>query len=195
MTRGEAYELMIEMVKNPNLRKHALSVEAVMRGLCDYLRDKHPGLPEEEFNFEEWAIVGLLHDADYEAVEKDPDKHTLVTEERLREIGGVSERIISGIKAHHEGVKPTRDNLMESAVYASDELSGLITAVTLVRPEKKLSLVTIENVMKKFGEKSFAAGARREQILACESELGISLEEFVGIELKAMRGISGELGL
>lgn len=194
MTRDEAYSLMIEMLKSKNLQKHGLAVEAIMRLLCGYLKQKHSDLPKEEFDEEEWAIVGLLHDADYELVEKDPTRHTLVTAERLAS-HKVSDRIINGIKAHHDGIKKSRDNLMEKSVYAVDELSGLITAVALVRPDKKLSSVTVESVMKKFPQKSFAAGANREQILACEKELNIPLEEFVGIALKAMQGISDELGL
>ena len=216
---------MTEMLKSKNLQKHGLAVEAIMRALCGYLkeREKASVIPTEvegshstdsiisgerdsstrrlarndiavEFNEEEWAIVGLLHDADYELVEKDPSRHTLVTEEKLRS-HNVSDRVINGIKAHHEGVKPTRDNLMESSVYAADELSGLITAVALVRPDKKLSSVTVESVMKKFPQKSFAAGAKREQILACEKELNIPLVEFVGVALKAMQGIAVDLGL
>lgn len=207
MTRDEAYKLMCEMLQNKNLQKHGLAVEVIMRALCNYLRERQPKqTPEvnletsgvsdvDEFNEEEWAIVGLLHDADYELVEKDPSRHTLVTEEKLREIGGVSERIINGVKAHHDLVKPNRENLMEKSVYAADELSGLITAVTLVRPDKKLSSVDVESVMKKFPQKNFAAGANRDQILACERELDIPLQEFVGIALKAMQGISSELGL
>lgn len=194
MDRIEAYNLMIQMLKSKNLQKHGLAVEAIMRALCSYLRQKHPELSSEEFNEEEWAIVGLLHDADYELVEKNTTRHTLVTEEKLRPLG-VSERIIAGIKAHHDGIKNSRDNLMEKSVYAVDELSGLITAVALVRPDKKLSSVTLESVMKKFPQKSFAAGAKREQILACEKELNIPLEEFVSIALKAMQGIAQELGL
>lgn len=204
MNREEAFNLMIEMIKNPNLRKHGLAVEAIMRALCKYLskresRDSSPASPDQndtdsEFNEEEWAIVGLLHDADYELIEKDPTRHTLVTEERVRPLGA-SERIINGIKAHHDGIKDSRDNFLERSVYAADELSGLITACALVRPDKKLSSVTTESVMKKFPQKSFAAGAKREQILACEKELNIPLEEFVGIALKSMQGISDKLGL
>lgn len=194
MTRDEAYKLMNEMLKSKNLQKHGLAVEAIMRLLCGYLKQGHKDLPREEFDEEEWAIVGLLHDADYELVEKNPTRHTLVTAEKLAS-QNVSDRIINGIKAHHDGIKKSRDNLMEKSVYAADELSGLITAVALVRPDKKLSSVTVESVMKKFPQKSFAAGANRDQILACELELKIPLEEFVGIALKAMQGISGELGL
>ena len=196
MTREEAYNLMTQMLQSKNLQKHGLAVEAIMRALCKHLQYiRGRAYNANEFNEEEWVIVGLLHDADYELVEKDPKRHTLVTEEKLREIGGVSERVINGIKAHHDGIKTSRDNLMEKSVYAADELSGLITAVALVRPDKKLSSVTIESVMKKFPQKSFAAGANREQILVCERELNIPLEEFVGIALKAMQGISDELGL
>jgi uncharacterized protein len=195
MNREEAYQLMTEMIKNKNLQKHGLAVEAIMGALCDYLKKKNPELPEKEFNLEEWKIVGLLHDADYELIEKDPTRHTLVTEEKLREAGYDNERVINGIKAHHDGIKPSRDNLMERAVYCADELSGLITAVALVRPDKKLETVSVESVMKKFPNKDFAAGAKREQIQACEEELGIPLEEFVRIALEAMQGIHEELGL
>lgn len=202
--RDEAYELMTQMLKNKNLQKHGLAVEVIMRALCRYLKEREiatsatPPRNDEwlkgEFNEEEWAIVGLLHDADYELIEKDPKRHTEVTAEKLRPMG-VSERIIQAIRAHHDGVKETRDNLLEMSVYAADELSGLITAVVLVRPEKKLALVTVENVMKKYKEKSFAAGARRDQIIACEKELKIPLEEFVKIALEAMQEISDTLGL
>ncbi len=194
MTRDEAYNLMTEMLKSKNLQRHGLAVEAIMRGLCKHLKQKHPELPEEEFDEEEWGIVGLLHDADYELVEKDPSRHTLVTAEKLRSLNA-PDRIINGIMAHHDGIKQTRDNLMERSVYAADELSGLITAVALVRPDKKLSSISVESVMKKFPQKSFAAGAKREQILACEKELNISLQEFVGIALTVMQGIAQELGL
>lgn len=194
MTRDNAYKLMEEMIKNPNLRKHGLAVEAIMRALCKEFRVKNSELREEEFNEEEWAIVGLLHDADYELIEKDPKRHTLVTEEKLREAGETNERIINGIKAHHDGIKESRDNLLEKSVYAADELSGLITACALVK-DKKLANVTVDTVMKKFPEKSFAAGARRDQILACEKELEIPLQEFVKIALEAMKGVSDQLGL
>ncbi len=193
MKRGQAQKLLEEMIKSPNLRRHGLAVEAIMKALCKVLRGKGEGESEGEFDEEEWGVVGLLHDADYELVEKDPSRHTLVTAEKLRSLG-VSERIIEGIKAHHYGIKETRDNLMEKAVYAADDTSGLITACALVK-DKKLSNVSVETVMKKFGEKNFAAGARREQILVCEKELNIPLEEFIGIALKAMQGISDELGL
>lgn len=194
MKRENANKLLNEMIKNPNLIRHGLAVEAIMKDLCKYLKEKHPDLPETEFSQEEWGVVGLLHDADYELVEKDLTKHTEVTAQKLRELG-VSERIIEGIRAHHWGVKPTRDNIMEKAVYCADDTSGIITACALVQPEKKLATVTVESVLKKIKNPSFAKGAKREQILACEEDLNIPLPEFVGIALKAMQGISSEIGL
>lgn len=194
MKREEAFKLLNEMMKNPNLIRHGLAVEAIMKSLCTYLKEKHPELPESEFNEEEWGVVGLLHDADYELVAKDLDRHTVVTSEKLRELG-VSERIIEGIRAHHFGVKPTRDNIMEKAVYCADDTSGLITACALIMPDKKLASVKLESVVKKFKNPAFAAGAKREQIMACKKDLDIPIEEFLGIALKAMQGISSEIGL
>lgn len=193
MKREDAFKLLNEMMQNRNLIRHGLAVEAIMKSLCRYLKGKHPEMREAEFNEEEWGIVGLLHDADYELIGKDLEKHTLVTAQKLRELG-VSERIIEGVRAHHWGVKPTRDNIMEKAVFCADDTSGLITACALVK-DKKLSNVSVETVMKKIPEKNFAAGAKREQILASPEELGIPTEEFVGIALKAMQEISSEIGL
>ena len=194
MKREDAFKLLKEMIKSPNLIRHGLAVEAIMKSLCKYLREKHPELPDSEFNEEEWGVVGLLHDADYEIVAKDLEKHTVVTGEKLRELG-VSERIIEGIRAHHWGVKPTRDNIMEKAVFCADDTSGLITACALIMPDKKLSSVKLESVIKKFKNPAFAAGAKREQIIACEKDLDIPIEEFLGIALEAMQGISSEIGL
>lgn len=201
MKREEAFKLLNEMVKNPNLIRHGLAVEAIMISLCKYLKKREipNGSPtrsalEDEFNEEEWGVVGLLHDADYELVGKDLEKHTVVTAQKLRELG-VSERIIEGVRAHHFGVKPTRDNIMEKAVYCADDTSGLITACALIMPDKKLASVKLESVMKKFKNPSFASGAKREQILACQTDLNIPIEQFLGIALEAMLGISSEIGL
>ncbi len=194
MTRDEAYQLLTEMMSNKNLIRHGVAVEAIMRALCLYLKEREKG-NAQEFNEEEWAIVGLLHDADYELIEKDPGKHTLVTTEKLKEKGFDNERVINAIKAHHDGIKGSRDNLLESGVYAVDELSGLITACALVQPDKKLDSVTVESVLKKFKQPSFAAGARRDQITTGVEELKMSLEEFTELALKAMQNIHGDLGL
>ncbi len=184
MSREEAYQLMLEMIKSPNLQKHGLAVEAIMRKLALRFNED----PEE------WGIVGLLHDADYEVTNKDLNKHTLVISEEL-EKRGVSKKIINGIQGHAPIIKPNRENNLEKSVFAADELSGLITACALVQPDRKLSSVSVESVMRKFKTPAFAAGALRENIMACETELEIPLEEFVGIALAAMQNISDDLGL
>lgn len=198
MTREQAYELLTEMMSNKNLIRHGLAVEAIMRELCKYLKNRdsgRAGMTDLDFDEEEWGIVGLLHDADYELIEKDPTRHTIVTEEKLREKGFNNERIIQAIRAHHDGIKESRDNILESAVYAVDEMSGLITACALVQPEKKLETVTVESVMKKFKQPSFAAGARRDQMTTGIKEIGMTLEDFTGLALKAMQDVHEDLGL
>lgn len=194
MTRDQAHLLVKEMLPNPNLVKHCLAVEAIMRAVCLKLKDIHPELSEEEFNVEEWGLVGLLHDADYEVTNKDLDTHTDVIVQKLRD-AGEPERVINGILGHHELKKPHRENYLEKAIFAVDELSGLITATALVRPDKKLDQVSTESVLKKFKQSSFAAGAHRHQILKCEEELDIPLDQFIAISLKSMQDISEDLGL
>jgi uncharacterized protein len=211
MKREDAWKVLNEMMENKNLIRHGLAVEAIMKALCREMQSRHSGLSRinledsgvvvpppqndngNDFDEEEWGVVGLLHDADYEVIEKDPERHTLVTEEKLRPLG-VSDRIINGIKAHHDHIKPTRDNLMEKAVYAADDTSGLITAVALVK-DRKLANVTVANLLKKFKQPNFAAGAKREQMTKGAEELGISMDELLEISLKAMQNISDELGL
>src|SRR6185312_7498154 len=151
LTREEAYQLVTDMLKNKNLVKHCLAVEAIMRGLARRMKEMHPELPASEFDEEEWGLVGLLHDADYELAGKDPSQHTHITAQKIRPLGA-SERIINGIHGHYDAVKPNRENYLEKGIYCVDELSGLITAVTLVRPDKKLASVTLDNVMKKYKE-------------------------------------------
>jgi predicted hydrolase (HD superfamily) len=115
----------------------------------------------------------------------------------LKEMGETDQEIIEAILSHnfsHTGQNPPQ-NKLEWSLYCCDELTGLIVAVTLVRPEKKLAPLTVENVLGKWKEKSFAAGVRREQIQECENKLGIPLAEFIQIALSAMQRISNELGL
>lgn len=184
MNRDQAYQLLTEMLHNQNLIRHGLAVEAIMRKLAE----KFGQDPEE------WGLVGLLHDGDYEITDKDPSRHTLVMTEKLKELG-VSQRIINAIQAHSETIKPSRENTLEKAIYAADELSGLITACALVQPEKKLARVEVASVLKKFRSPSFAAGARRENILTCEPDLGMKLEDFTALALQAMQEVAEQLGL
>jgi hypothetical protein len=169
-----------------NLRKHCYSVGAVMCALAKKLG----GDPDK------WEIVGLLHDGDYEFTKEDPAKHAKLMAKWVRELGETDQELLTGIESHgwfHEGKKP--QTKMQWSLFCCDELTGLIVAVTLVRPTKKISDVTVQNVLDKWNAKSFAAGVKREDVEHCEKELGIPLKEFVGIALAAMQGISSELGL
>ena len=187
MTRDEAYKLVNDWTANKNLVKHMLAVEAQMRALA-----KHFGEDEDL-----WGIAGLVHDADYEKVAEDLQKHSLVTIKEL-EKRGADQQIIGAVTAHvYKWNKdaPEPKNNMEWSLYTCDELSGFIIACALVRPDKKLSSLTVESVIKKWPQKSFAAGVHRDQIEMCEEKLGIKLNDFVEICLKALQDISDELGL
>src|SRR3989344_1969571 len=154
MKREEALNLLHSHMQNPNLRRHCYSVEAVMRALA-----RHFGEDEEI-----WGIVGLLHDGDYEETKNDPKQHTIKMNQWLKETGETNQDILNAILSHnyaHTGQYPPKNNL-EWSLYCCDELTGLIVAVTLVRPEKKLNTVTVDSVMKKWDTKAFAAGVHRE---------------------------------
>ena len=184
ISREEALELVNSWTSNKNLVKHMLAVEAAMGGLA-----KH-------FNEDEklWKLVGLIHDADYE---KHPDIHPLFLVEEL-EKRKENKELINAIKSHAWGYRPdlpSPTKPLEWSLYTCDELTGLIVAVTLVRPDKSLKNVTLDNILKKWNEKSFAKGVNREQIEMCKSTLGINLNEFIRIVLESMQRISVDLGL
>ena len=141
---------------------------------------------------EEWGIVGLLHDADYELCKNHPERHTLILEEKIGD--KLDPKLMHAIKSHNwqnNGVVPK--SRLDWSIYCCDELTGLIIAAALIHPEKKLGLLNVDFVMKRFNEPSFAKGANRAQIMMCEKELMIPLPEFVEIVLKAMQEISNEL--
>jgi putative nucleotidyltransferase with HDIG domain len=188
MNKQEAIKLVNEMTVNKNLVKHMLAVGACMRALAEHF--------EEDGDL--WEVAGIVHDADYEQFAKtDPKKHPSVIFEILGKVGA-DQRIVDAVKAHawgHSELSKKPENNMEWSIYCCDELTGLITAVALTRPSKKLADVEVKSVRKKWKKKDFAAGVARENIEMCEQELGIPLDEFIGICLQAMQGISGELGL
>lgn len=186
MNREQAFTLLTKYLTNQNLIKHCLACEAAMRALAP----RFNGDPEE------WGITGLLHDVDYQVAQEEGklDQHgTLIFE---KEPGVIPEKIAHGIKAHawqFTHIMP--ESPMDWGIACVDQLTGLITAAALVRPEKQLTPLTKETILKRFGEKAFAKGARRESIQDCEENLGIPLDEFIDIVLKAMQGIHEELGL
>ena len=189
MRRVEALKIVDELVTSKNIRSHCLAAEAAMIGLYEYFEKKGKigtGTAED------WGIVGLLHDADYEVTNKSLELHTEETTKKLKEAGAPKE-IIDAVRGHAD--KEPRNTMMAKAIYAADELTGLIVAAALVRPDKKLGGLTTESVLKRFKEPAFAAGANRDQIKTCESQLGIPLPEFTEVILNSMKDISKEIGL
>lgn len=141
-----------------------------------------------------WEIAGLVHDLDYE---KYPDKHPSEVIKFLEE-KKFPIKIIDAVRAHGWNYReeiPEPQSKMEWSLYCCDELTGFIIACALIKPEKQLSLVSVDSVLKKFPQKAFAAAVKREQIKTCEEKLGLSVEEFVTITLQSMQEIHEELGL
>lgn len=183
MNREEAYKLLTEHLKTKNLIKHSLAVEAVMRRLA-----RHFGEDEEK-----WGLVGLLHDIDYDRTKEEPEKHSLEGAELLAE-QGLPEDVVYAVKVHNERHGLPRLSLMDKALYSTDPLTGLIVAAALIKPEKKLSVIDVEFLNKKFGDKAFARGASRDIIASC-SEMNLELTDFLKLGLEGMLVISKEMGL
>ncbi len=182
--RTQALELIHRHIHSPNLVKHCLASEAVMRALARRLG-------EDE---EKWGLAGLLHDLDVEQTADDLARHTHQTVAIL-EKRGVDPDIIEAIRLHNEAAHDDRRRTaFHHALAAGETITGLIIATALVYPDKKLASVKPKSVRKRFKEKSFAAGASREIIRECE-QAGIPLEEFCDLCLQAMQDIAPSLEL
>ncbi len=184
MTRKEAWALLTEHTASPNLLKHMLAVEAVMRA---YARR----FGEDE---ETWGLAGLLHDLDYESHPSQEAGHPFTGVAVLRE-RGVPERICRAILSHADYSGVLREAPMEKALYAADELTGFVIAVALVKPTRSLEDVDVQSVQKKIKDKAFARGVRREDIVRGAAEMGVPLEEHIGFVIQALQGIAPQLGL
>lgn len=182
-SREAALNLLNEHIKNQNLIKHCYAVEAVMKRFA----------PKFNGNIEDWALVGLLHDLDWEKTQKTPAQHTLVAEQILTK-AGLAPHLVKAIKIHNfaHGLKPETD--LEKVLYYVEELTGLITACALVNPDR-LAGVKVESVIKKLKEPSFARGVNRELINQAPNELELPLEDIIKEVLEAMLAIRAELGL
>lgn len=183
-TRKEALQILHDNVKTPNLIKHMLATEAFMKTLArKFGEDEH-----------KWGIAGLLHDVDWDKTKDNPERHSLDACEMLTDLG-IHSDICEAIKKHNDrhGIEP--ETLLEKALHTGETYTGFITACALVQPDKKLSSVAVESAIKKFGQKSFAAGANRDIMKKSEALLGIPVEEMIKMCLESMQGIATELGL
>jgi len=183
VTKDEALALVREFVKNEGLVRHMLAVEAAMRAYAaSFGEDPEP-----------WGLSGLLHDFDWEihpTLEHHPQDGAPILLAR-----GVPEPIIRCIQSHAEHTGVARQTTMEHALFACDEITGLITAVALVRPSRSLLDMQVSSVRKKWKDGRFAANVRRDEIEGGAAELGLELWEHVANVLRAMTGIASDLGL
>jgi putative nucleotidyltransferase with HDIG domain len=183
MTREDALALVREYVKNEGLVRHMLAVEAAMRFYAGKFGE----------DVEKWALTGLLHDFDWE-IHPTLEEHPLAGEPILHQ-RGVPEDVVRAIMSHADHTGVPRQTHMEMGLYACDEVTGLITAVALVRPSRSLLDLEPSSVKKKWKDKAFAAGANRDEIQKAAAEFGIELWEHVGNVITAMRRIAPQLGL
>ena len=183
MERIEALAIVREFIKNENLVKHMFAVEAAMRFYAEKLHE----------DVELWGVVGLLHDFDWE-IHPTLEDHPAAGAPILRE-RGVPEPIVRAILSHAEHTGIPRDTLLEKALFACDEITGLITAVALVRPSRSLMDLKAKSVKKKWKDRHFAAGANREEMEQGAGEFGVELSEHITNVIEAMRRIAPELGL
>lgn len=181
--REKAWRLLCSKLKNENLRKHCLAVEATMKHFAQkFGRDE-----------KKWAITGLLHDIDWEETKDNPEKHAKKGAKMLKK-EGYPDDIVSAVKKHNHMLGLEPETLMEKTLWAIDELTGLIVATALVHPNK-LEDVDTESVMKKMDDTSFAKNVERDIIRQGAEKLDLSLEEMIEETLEAMKGIKDELGL
>jgi putative nucleotidyltransferase with HDIG domain len=183
MERSEALQIVHDYVKNENLVRHMLAVEAAMRFYAAKL--------DEDTDL--WGITGILHDFDWEihpTLEQHPTAGAPILRER-----GVPDEIVRAILSHADHTGVPRETPMQKALYACDEVTGLITAVALVRPSRSLYDLEASSVKKKWKDRAFAAGANRDEIAKAAQEFNIELWEHVGNVILAMRTIAPELGL
>jgi putative nucleotidyltransferase with HDIG domain len=187
-TRADALALMRDYTASDSLRKHMLSVEAAMRAYAIKFG-------EDE---ERWGLAGLLHDFDYE---KYPNESHSATDEhpaegvRVLRSKGYPEDILQAILGHAQYSGVARESRMAKTLFAVDELTGLITATTLVRPTKNIHEVEVRSVRKKMKDKAFARGVSREDVVNGANELGVDLDEHIAFVLAAMQARAADLGL
>jgi len=181
-TRDEAHALVLDRLGPGNTTSHCLATEACMVALA-----KHLGEDPEL-----WGLTGLVHDCDLDECADDPERHAVVGAEVLR-AAGAPPALIQAVLGHND--KAERVTLLDKALWVVDPTTGMITAGALIRPSRSTSDLSVKSIKKRMKDKRFAAAVNRDQIRACEAQLGLSLDVFLGICLAAMDGVRDELGL
>jgi predicted hydrolase (HD superfamily) len=184
--RKEAWELLCEYTKGDSLRKHALAVEAAMRACATRYGDS-------DADIDEWGLVGMLHDFDYEmfpTADEHPFKGANILCDR-----GYSDRFIRAILGHATYTGVPRDTPMARALFATDELCGFLVACALVRPSRSLDDMEVSSVKKKLKDKAFARSVNRDDIHQGVAELGVELDEHIRFVIEALRPVQKEIGL
>ena len=181
--RQQSFKLLNKYLKNENLIKHSLAVEAILREMAKKLNE------DEEI----WALTGLLHDLDYNYTKDEPEKHTTLTAQILE--GLVPKEVINAVKSHnYQHTIQAPETSLDKSLIAADAVSGLIIATALIVPSKKLSDVELKTLINKFKDKSFARACDRRRIALC-ADVGIELNEFLKVSLNALNSIADTLGL
>ncbi len=183
VSRDDAWSLVTEFIESESLRRHCLAVETAMRAYARKFEE-----PEED-----WGLVGLVHDYDYE-IHPTADQHPEAGIPLLRE-RGYPEWVIRAILSHAEYLDVPRESLLEKTLYAVDELSGFVSAVALVRPSRAVAEVTPKAVRKKMKDKAFARAVDRETMVRAAEELGVDFDEHVAFVVEALAGNAVALGL
>ncbi len=189
MTRQEAYQTLQLYTKSQTLIRHHLAVEAAMRAVAKKLISK--GI--ENIDIELWGLTGLLHDADYEITRKNPERHTLYLEEKLGKT--LPPGVIQAIKSHnskHTNTQPQTP--MDWALFCVDELTGFVIKTAMLTNDKRIASLSSDGVILQINDKSNAKYVKKEQILACETQLHIPLKEFVELVLNSMKTVANQLG-
>ena len=183
VTRQEVWELLTAHNKDAMHIKHAIAVEAAMHAYA-----RRYGEDEDL-----WGVVGLIHDVDYEEHPAlGPDEHPFAGAQMLEDMGWPPE-IVKAVRSHATYSGVSRDTPMEKALFAVDELTGLVSAVALVRPSKNIAEVEVRSVRKKWKDKAFARAVSREEIEQGAAELGVDLDEHIAVVIEALKTVAADL--
>ena len=183
LARDDAWQLLTEYTKSDSLLKHALAVEASVRGYARTFGE----------NEDDWGVVALLHDFDYErwpSLEEHPFRGSEILRSR-----GYPDWAIRAILSHADYTGVARDGLLEKTLFACDEMAGFVTAASLVRPSKSVLDLEVNSVVKRMKDKAFARKVNREDIIQGAADLGVDLDEHITFCIEAMKTIARELGL